>query len=224
MTHDDTSNPSTQNLPGDFVETILKFADNPQTCAEYVTSLIGDLHTQLAKSEKLFRALFEQASDGIFFFDTSGMIISVNDAFARVHGYTVEEMLRLGLDGLDVEGTASVPARLQRIMAGEILTFEVQHIHKDGHTFPLEVTAYLVSVGDEQLIIAVHRDISERKAAQEKLLRLNAELEKRVRERTKELERRNHELEQMNKSFIGRELRMVELKKRITELEKKISR
>jgi len=223
MTADDVKDSAAPPLPGDFMENILKYADNPGACAEYVTALIQDLNKQLAKSEKLFRALFEQASDGIFFFDTSGTIISVNDSFARVHGYTVEEMLQLGLDGLDVEGTAPVPARLQRVMAGEILTFEVEHIHKDGHTFPLEVTAYLISVGDEQLIIAVHRDISERKAAQVKLLRLNEELEQRVRDRTKELERRNHELEQMNKSFVGRELRMVELKKRITELEKQIN-
>lgn len=177
------------------------------------------LNEQLAKSEKLFRSLFEQASDGIFFFDTSGTIISVNESFARLHGYTVEEMLSLGLDGLDVDGSASVPERLERIMAGEILAFEVQHYHKDGHIFPLEVTAYLVSVRNEHIIIAIHRNITERKRAKENLLRLNEELDQRVKERTKELELRNRELEQMNKAFVGRELKMVELKKQIRELE-----
>jgi PAS domain S-box-containing protein len=222
MTHDNAKYPEGQSLPGDFMKNILKYSDNPKACAEYVTSLIRDLSEQLVKNEKLFRSLFEQASDGIFFFDTSGNIISVNESFARLHGYTVEEMLRLGLNGLDVEGTAPVPERLQRIMAGEILSFEVRHYHKDRHIFPLEVTAYLISVGNEQIIIAIHRDITERKVAEEKLLNLNAELEQRVRERTKELERRNRELEQMNKAFVGRELKMVELKKRIQTLENQL--
>jgi len=220
MTHNNAKYPEAHSLPGDFINNILKYSDNPDACAEYVTSQMRNLFEQLAKSEKLFRSLFEQASDGIFFFDTAGSIISVNESFARVHGYTVEEMLCLGLDGLDVEGSAAVPERLRRIMAGEILTFEVQHYHKDGHIFPLEVTAYFVSVGDEQIIIATHRNITERKIAKEKLLRLNEELDQRVRDRTKDLERRNRELEQMNKAFVGRELKMIELKKRIRELEK----
>jgi len=48
-------------------------------------------------------------------------------------------------------------------MAGETLSFEVEHYHKDGHTFPLLVTANLIRVGTEQFIIAIHRDLSERK-------------------------------------------------------------
>ncbi|MFH0881215.1 MAG: PAS domain S-box protein [Lentisphaerota bacterium] len=151
--------------------------------------------TQLVKTEQLFRALFEQASDGIFFLDTAGKVLSVNESFARLHGYTVAEMLQLGLEGLDVEKTAHAPERLRRIMAGETLTFEVEHVHKDGRIFPLEVTANLISVGSEQRIIAIHRDITERKQAEAGLRKLNEELDQRVLERTAELEATNKELD-----------------------------
>jgi PAS domain S-box-containing protein len=58
-----------------------------------------------------------------------------------------------------------------------------------------------------------------RKLAEEKLEKLNQELEQRVLERTEELKAKNEELERTNQLFVGRELKMVELKKKIKELE-----
>lgn len=62
-------------------------------------------------------------------------------------------------------------------------------------------------------------EIVERKRAQDNVLKLNKELELRVKERTAQLQEKNQELERANKIFVGRELRMVELKERIRELE-----
>ena len=131
----------------------------------------------LQASEDRFHAMFEQAGDGVFILDTNGKIISVNETFARMHGLTMEEMLRRGLEELDVEGTAAIPDRLSRVMAGETLTFEVEHYHKDGHTIPLSVTANLISSGNDRLIMAVHRDISERKRAEEERRSLQERLQ-----------------------------------------------
>jgi PAS domain S-box-containing protein len=130
----------------------------------------------LKSSEDRYHAMFEQAGDGVFILDTQGRILSINKTFAQMHGFTVEEMLQIGLDGLDVEGTAPVPERLRRILAGETLTFEVEHYHKDGHTFPLTVTSKLISSGSTQLIMAIHRDITERKRAEKALLQANERL------------------------------------------------
>jgi PAS domain S-box-containing protein len=52
---------------------------------------------ELRESEEWFRKLFEQSSDGIFYSTPEGIIISVNKSFADMHGYTVEEILRIGL-------------------------------------------------------------------------------------------------------------------------------
>lgn len=70
--------------------------------------------------------------------------------------------------------------------------------------------------------IGIHTDISERKEAQEKVNKLNAELEQKVKERTIELSAKNADLEKINKFFVGRELRMVELKNQIKVLEEKL--
>lgn len=103
-------------------------------------------------------------------------------------------------------------------------TFEHRIQHKDGSIRWVQTTL-VPQAGPEGELVSydgVITDITERKRAEEKILRLNEELEERVRERTSELERRNHELEEMNKAFVGRELRMAELKERILELETKI--
>lgn len=131
--------------------------------------------TAVLEISRRYHLLFEQAGDGIFVLDTQGKIVSVNEAFAAMHGFTVEQMLKRGLEGLDVEGMIPFPDRLKRIMAGETLTFEVQHYHRDGHIFPLSVTANRVSWGDKQVIVAVHRDMTARKEAE---LREKVQLQK----------------------------------------------
>ena len=150
---------------------------------------------ELAAREERFRTLFDRASDGIIIASSSGKLVAVNDSFARMHGYTKQEMLAMSLQGLDTQETAELrPERMRRLQTGESLTFEVEHYHKDGHVFPLEVSASLISSAGETFIQAFHRDITERVKAEDVARRLNASLEERVRQRTADLEVANHEL------------------------------
>lgn len=75
--------------------------------------------------------------------------------------------------------------------------------------------------GDLVSIVGTVLDITERKLADERINRLNVELEQRVVERTAELAAKTSELERINKVFVNREIRMRELKEKIAELEKK---
>jgi PAS domain S-box-containing protein len=121
----------------------------------------------LREEEEWFRSVFEHASDGLFFLSENFEIISVNESFAAMHGYRVAEILKMTLKELDLqEGRHLSPERMRRILAGESLTFEVDHRHKQGHLFPLEVTANLVTMGRKKYILASHRDITERKRAE----------------------------------------------------------
>jgi PAS domain S-box-containing protein len=87
---------------------------------------------------------------------------------AQMHGYTLEEMQNLKLQDLDTpETTGLAPERVRRLMAGEALAIELEHRHKDGHTFSLEVSASLIVSGDRPLVLAFNRDITERKRAED---------------------------------------------------------
>lgn len=130
----------------------------------------------LSKSEERYRAIVEQAADGIFIMDLHGTLLQVNSSFAQAHGYTVVELLELGLDGITVEGTASVTKLIPQLLAGESLTVVTEHRRKDGSPLPLEVTTSLVEYGGTQAIIAFHRDLTERRRAAEESAKLEAQL------------------------------------------------
>ena len=69
---------------------------------------------------------------------------------------------------------------------------------KDGTTFPAEVTISKLDCGGETLLTAIVRDATVRKRYEDALVRLNQELEDRVRARTAELAERNLQLAQKN--------------------------
>jgi len=131
---------------------------------------------ELRKSEEKFRALFESAKDGIFLLSLDGIIVSLNESFARMHGHSHEEMLKIRMEDLYTHETSRLlPERMKRLLAEEALTFEVEHYHKEGYIFPLEVSASPITFGGESYFLCFHRDITERKKA-EKALTLSISL------------------------------------------------
>ena len=131
----------------------------------------------LRDSERRYRTLFESASDGICYLTPTGDMAGFNESFARMHGYTVEEMRGRKLQDLDTQKlTHLLPRYVERIMAGEQIKVEVEHYHKSGHTFPLEVSTCLLPTGDQQFIVAFHRDITERREAERKRIQMEIQL------------------------------------------------
>ncbi|HSF83777.1 MAG TPA: GAF domain-containing protein [Anaerolineales bacterium] len=128
-----------------------------------------------------FRLGIEQTTDAVFITDTQGEIIYVNPAFEQVYGYSSEEALgktpRIIKSGLiSQEQYQQFWAALldKQVVAGEII-----NKHKDGRLIPIEGAN--TPIVDEQGVIigflALHRDISDRKQAQENLTKRATELE-----------------------------------------------
>jgi PAS domain S-box-containing protein len=127
----------------------------------------------LRESEERFRILFDRATVGICLLSCDGEVIEVNESFARMHGYRASDMPHMNLKEIDApESFQLAPKRIQRVLAGDALTFEVEHYHKDGHLIPLEVSASLIAIGEQNLIQSFHLNITERKEAAEAAFQL----------------------------------------------------
>ncbi len=121
----------------------------------------------LQESETHFRALVEQASDGIFIADAEGRYLDVNSAGAEMLGYTREEILQLSIRDLVVAEEIPRQAReVARMAEGATVLSEWKFRRKDGSFFPGEVSGKQLADGRLQGIV---RDMTDRKRAEEVL-------------------------------------------------------
>ena len=135
------------------------------------------IEAALRENEQRYRTLFSKATDGILLLDTQGNIVDVNDSFARMHGYAIDELLQMNLRELDTPETlALAPERIRRILQGETIGFELEHYHKDGHVLPLDVAASAIDIDGRLYVLAFHRDITERRRAEQEIKRSQQEL------------------------------------------------
>ena len=128
----------------------------------------------LRVSEESYRAIFDAAEDAIFVHDVeTGAIVDVNQRACATFGYTREEFRRMDVGAL---GSGERPytqqdamALIARARAGEELRVEWHGRNKDGSLRWHDVFVKRVVIGGQDRILALARDITGRKRAQEAL-------------------------------------------------------
>jgi PAS domain S-box-containing protein len=126
------------------------------------------------RSEASYRAIFDATEDAVFLLDYhSGAILDVNPAACAAYGYTREELLRLGISDLGTEEhpyTAQEAMRLiGEVRKGRTMRFEWRRKKKDGSLRWDEGSMKQVEIGGKPYVLAIKREISERKSAEESL-------------------------------------------------------
>ena len=129
----------------------------------------------LRDAEQKYREIFENAGEGIFQSSPEGRFIIANPALARMHGFaSPEELIHSRLDisrQIYVAPTRREEFKHQIDEQGEVRGFEHEVFRKDGSKLWISVNAH--AVRDDQGAIQYYegtaQDISERKAAEEKL-------------------------------------------------------
>ena len=129
------------------------------------------------ESEERFRLVVENAADAFFLHDANARILDVNRHACESLGYTREELLSLSVQDFDAAFTPGGSALWRRMLPGETDTSERVHRRKDGTTFPVEVRLGAFESGERRLFLALVRDITERKQAEEALARRAMQLQ-----------------------------------------------
>jgi len=130
----------------------------------------------LSESEAEYRTILRTAMDGFCIVDTTGSFIDMNDAFCKILGYNREETLTLSFCSIEVNKTPEDIARhMEEIVRKGEDRFETRYRRKDGRIIDIEVSAVFTGTRDGHLI-TFHRDITDRKRADEALNRATRKL------------------------------------------------
>ncbi|MFA5214564.1 PAS domain S-box protein [Sulfuricurvum sp.] len=128
-----------------------------------------ELNKTIADERHRYKTLMELASDGVHILDTEGKLIEFSDSFAKMLGYSREEMKDFTVHNWE----AMIPsddliAVLNEYMK-EPVTFETKHRRKDGTIRDVQIVASGLEIDGKMYQYASARDISEQKRYQDNL-------------------------------------------------------
>ncbi|MBI5005797.1 MAG: PAS domain S-box protein [Nitrosomonadales bacterium] len=124
--------------------------------------------TERKKAQSLllrYQRVIETAMDGYWVTGASGVLEEVNEAYARISGYSMQELVGMHISQLEAsERPEDVAAHIEKIIAQGYDRFETRHRRKDGRIVDIEVAATFMQ-GSEKFFVFCH-NITHRKQAE----------------------------------------------------------
>lgn len=127
---------------------------------------------EIALEKELIRnkMLLDDSFDGILILDDVGNIIEGNSSFAKMIGWTLEEITSLTIYDIDVRWSREELMRgIQEFKTGKRAMFETRYRKKDGSFCNVEVSANSVKYDGNVIQFCICRDITQRKLAEQSL-------------------------------------------------------
>jgi PAS domain S-box-containing protein len=166
-------------------------------------AMLTDITERKLAEQKLFLMNFalDNVREAAFLTDENARFRFVNEESCRLLGYTREELLNMGVPDIDPEMTmARWPDHWQKLQTRQSLLFEARHRTKDGRLLPVEINANYFKYDNADYNLALIRDISERRRAEQELRQYKDQLEETVANRTAELHLARDAAEAANKA------------------------
>jgi len=126
---------------------------------KYLHSIIHDITEKkkaeraLRASERNYRTLIDGMTETVWVVDFNGNVVDVNKAATDLLGYTKEELLSIGLNGIDSSlSNEEIAALVQNIPKDKLQIFETSHKSKDGKIYPVEIYSSVVKYQGKESI------------------------------------------------------------------------
>jgi PAS domain S-box-containing protein len=163
------------------------------------------------------RSLIEASLDPLVTINPDGTISDVNAATVNVTGFSRDELIGTDFSKYFTDPRKAKAGYEQVFRDGSVTDYGLEIRHTNGRVIPVlyNATVYRDESGNITGVFAAARDITERKRAEDALLRAYRELDDRVKERTIELQEANSHLE---KEIADRKATADELRKKSEEL------
>jgi PAS domain S-box-containing protein len=150
----------------------------------------------IRESEERFHRLSEASLEAIVIHD-EGILLNANSQYSKMFGYAPEEMLGKQVMPLTIAPEA-IEAVGKEIATGGEGPYESTGLRKDGTRFPMEIRVREIEYKGHKARVAAIMDITERKKAEEELMKYRAHLEEMVKTRTEELRNAMDDLARSN--------------------------
>ena len=133
------------------------------------------------RSEAQFQTLIETAPIGMALTDLNGYFIKVNEAFAQLVGYEIDELVRMRHHDLtEADNTESKPRVIRQLIDSQLRHFQMQHkyVHKNGQLLDVELFISMIYGDDGQpLVIRQVVDVTEKLATESFLIQQQQQTE-----------------------------------------------
>ncbi len=126
----------------------------------------------LKESEEKFRQIFQNAKDAIFIhkineYDEIGDMLEINETACQWLGYTRDEILEIASEANDSSSSLQFSLEItEDLFTVGTKTFETQVENHKGELRPVEFSSHLFTLKDQQVLLSIARDITERKKAE----------------------------------------------------------
>ncbi len=131
-----------------------------------LNAIVNRRTAQARTAEELFQNIFDGVKDAIFVESPDGRILNVNRAVCSMLGYSRSELLRRRVGELLPPALAArLPGTIREETLKDGVYLESENVRKDGVSVPVEVSCSRLKLEGKERILAIVRDVTERKRA-----------------------------------------------------------